>query len=192
MKRVRSIAMLVLAAWACASAVAQKPARQAARQAAAQERKAENQAKRQAAANNNPPGELHPGDIALQRFVKMTPEERQNAIARLPPQRQRQILQRLQQYETMAPQAKERVVTQLELLHNLPPQRQNQVRRSLQDLQTLPDDRKVLVRQELAKLSAMPDEERKSRMNSEEFRNVYSPLEQQMMGNIAEVLPRRD
>ena len=207
MRPFRSIAILLLPAWACVSAAAQ-PARQGARAAVAQERRAQaqesqqaqKQARQQAQKQENqqaraagaPAGELHPGDVALQRFLKMTPEERQNAIAQLPPQTQRQILQRLQQYQTMPPQARERLFSQLELLHSLPPQRQNQVRRSLQQFQTLPEDRKSMIRQEMARLSAMPEEERRARMNSEEFRNIYSPSEQQMMGNMAEVLPPKD
>jgi hypothetical protein len=198
MRPFRSIAILLLPAWACVSAAAQ-PARQGARaaqRAQTQERQqAQKQARQQAnqqARGAGAASELHPGDVALQRFLKMTPEERQNAIAQLPPQTQRQILQRLQQYQTMPPQAKERLFTQLELLHSLPPQRQNQVRRSLQQFQTLPEDRKSMIGQEMARLSAMPEEERRARMNSEEFRNIYSPSEQQMMGNMAEVLPPKD
>jgi hypothetical protein len=198
-----------LAAGVCVPAVA-RPIRQGARAILVQERqaerKAENQARQQAQKEQraakqagaaaeirgNTASELHPGDVAVQRFLKMTPEERQNAISQLPPQTQRQILQRLQQYQTMPPQAKEKLFTQLELLHNLPPQRQNQVRRSLQEFQRLPDDRKSMIRQEMAHLSTLPEEERRARMNSEEFRNIYSPAEQQMMGNMAEVLPPKD
>jgi hypothetical protein len=38
----------------------------------------------------------------------------------------------------------------------------------------------------------MPDEQRRSYMNTEEFRNRFSPAEQQMIGNLAEILPARD
>jgi hypothetical protein len=77
-------------------------------------------------------------------------------------------------------------------LQSLPPQRQNQVRRSLQQFRALPDDRKATIRQELGRLSAMPDEDRRARMNSEEFRNRYSPAEQQMIGNLSEVVAPND
>ena len=33
------------------------------------------------------------------------------------------------------------------------------------------------------------DEERRERMNSEEFRNRYTPVEQQMMRNMLQVVP---
>jgi hypothetical protein len=38
----------------------------------------------------------------------------------------------------------------------------------------------------------MPAERRQIRMNSEGFRSRYSPEEQQMIGNLAEILPSRD
>ena len=144
-------------------------------------------------ANQSAAGQTRPvADPAFQKFLRMSPEERQNALAQLPPARQRQILQRLQLYEAMPSTDRERVNTQLEMLRSLPPQRQNQVRRSLLQMQTLPEDRKTVIRAELARLNALPDEERRARMNSEEFRNIYTPTEQAMMANIAQVLPPKD
>ncbi len=35
----------------------------------------------------------------------------------------------------------------------------------------------------------MPDDERRAHMNSEEFRNRYSPVEQRMMSNLNEITP---
>jgi hypothetical protein len=37
----------------------------------------------------------------------------------------------------------------------------------------------------------MPDDERQAYMNTEEFRNRFSPDERQMVGNLAEILPSR-
>ena len=119
----------------------------------------------------------------------MTPEQRQKALANLPPAQRENILRRLQNFQTIPPATRERLLTRAERLNSLPPQRQNQVRRSMRQFETLPDDRKTLVGQEMDRLSAMPEEERRARMNSEEFRNRYSPAEQQMMGNISKSFP---
>jgi len=62
------------------------------------------------------------------------------------------------------------------------------VRRSLRQFAELPEERKAAIGGELDRLNGMPEEERRARMNSEEFRNRYSPAEQQMMSNISEVL----
>jgi hypothetical protein len=140
-----------------------------------------------AAAPNN-----RPGVQALQRLARMTPEERQRALASLPPPRRREILEKFREFQNLPPTARQRVTPELERLQSLPPQRQNQVRRSLQQFRALPDDRKATIRQELGRLSAMPDEDRRARMNSEEFRNRFSPAEQQMIGNLSEVVAPND
>ena len=41
-------------------------------------------------------------------------------------------------------------------------------------------------------MSRMTDDERAARMNSDDFRNRYSPDEQRMMGNLAEILPAKE
>ena len=65
-------------------------------------------------------------------------------------------------------------------------------RRSLNQLNELPEDRKVAINQELRHMLGMPDDQRRAYMNTEEFRNRFSPTEQQMIGNLAEILPARD
>jgi 7-keto-8-aminopelargonate synthetase-like enzyme len=62
----------------------------------------------------------------------------------------------------------------------------------MRDLQQLPPERKAAIQQEMRRLTAMPNERRQIRMNSEEFHSRYSPEEQQMIGNLSEILPSRD
>jgi len=131
----------------------------------------------------------HPGERALERLERMTPEQRSKALANLPPQRRQEIEQKLDEFDRLPPEERMRNLNQLERMNSLPPQRQNQVRRSLRQFQDLPDDRKLLVRQELDRMAAMPDDARRAYMNAEEFRNRYTPNEQQMMQNLAEILP---
>ncbi|HTA44305.1 MAG TPA: DUF3106 domain-containing protein [Bryobacteraceae bacterium] len=121
------------------------------------------------------------------KVMRMSPEERQRALSKLPPARREQIEKRIQNFEKLPPAAQERRLDRLERLNSLPPQRQNQVRKSMKDLQQLPEDRKVAVNQELRLMAPMSDEERREHMNTEEFRNKYSPTEQQMMSNLAAV-----
>jgi hypothetical protein len=166
------------------AAAGQREAARPQRQAGAN---AEVNGEKKASAQNN-----RPGVQALQRLAGMTPEERQKALASLPPQRRREILEKFREFQNLPPTARQRVTPELERLQSLPPPRQNQVRRSLQQFRALPDDRKATIRQELGRLSAMPDEDRRARMNSEEFRNRYSPAEQQMIGNLSEVVAPND
>jgi phage-related protein len=130
-----------------------------------------------------------PGIVNLQRLARMSPEERQKALANLPPARQQALMRQLQNFQQLPPAARQREVQQAEKLQSLPPQRRSQVRQSLVQFRDLPVERKAAISSELDRLNAMPEEDRRARMNSEEFRNRYSPAEQQMMSNISEVMP---
>ena len=132
---------------------------------------------------------LHPGERALERLENMTPEQRAKALQNLPLQRRQEIEQKLEVYDRLSPSERVRLRNQAERLASLPPQRQNQVRRSMQQFQNLPDDRKMMVKRELDRMTGMPDEARRSYMNTEEFRNRYTPVEQQMMQNLSQIMP---
>jgi hypothetical protein len=43
--------------------------------------------------------------------------------------------------------------------------------------------------QALQRIASMPDEDRRAYMNTEEFRNRFSPTEQQIIGNLIEITP---
>ena len=62
------------------------------------------------------------------------------------------------------------------------------MRRGLSQFATLPADRQGTVRQEFESLRAMPEADRRSRMNSDEFRNKYNPREQQFLRDFSGLL----
>lgn len=99
----------------------------------------------------------------LQRLLDMTPEEREKALADLPPARRRVIENRLNRLDDLTPQQRER--------------RLNLARR----LESLPRERQAAVRQELQALRAMTFAERRARLHSSEFDQTYSPAEQQLI-----------
>jgi hypothetical protein len=147
---------------------------------------------RRAGQNAQPKANDHPGEQLFDRLSRMKPEEREQALSRLPPAQRANIEKRIQNFQKLPPAAQERRLDRLERLNSLPPQKQNQVRRSMSQLKELPEDRRMAINQELRHMAPMPDDERRAYMNTEEFRNRYSPAEQQMMGNLAQVLPARD
>jgi hypothetical protein len=144
------------------------------------------QGQQQKQANN------HPGEQILGQLSHMTPEERERALAAFPPARRAQIEQRIRNFEKLPPAAQARTLDRLSRLNSLPQQRQNEVRQSMKDLQQLPPERKTAIQQEMRRLTNMPTQRREVRMNSEDFRSRYSPEEQRMIGNLAEILPSRD
>jgi hypothetical protein len=158
----------------------------AAQQHAAPKAQGQQQKQQQKQANN------HPGEQILGQLSRMTPEERERALAAFPPARRAQIEQRIRNFEKLPPAAQARTLDRLARLNSLPPQRQSEVRQSMKDLQQLPPERKTAIQQELRRLTNMPDERREVRMSSEDFRSRYSPEEQRVIGNLAEILPARD
>jgi hypothetical protein len=99
----------------------------------------------------------------LERFLKMTPEEREKALSRLPPERRAVIEQRLQRYENLTPEQKERMNQRLDSFQSLRPAR------------------RIAVRQELQRLRQMSFAERRKTLNSEEERQKFSPEEYQLL-----------
>jgi phage-related protein len=134
----------------------------------------------------------HRGEQLFDRLMRMTPGDREKALSQLPPKRRQQLEQRMRNFQDLPPAVQTRRLDRLERLNSLPPQRQNEVRQSMKDLQDLPDGRKKTINQEMNRMSRMTDDERAARMNSDDFRNRYSPDEQRMMGNLAEILPPKE
>jgi hypothetical protein len=99
----------------------------------------------------------------LQRLAQMTPEQRQKALARLPPER------------------RERVEQQLSKLDQLPPEQKARVLERYDAFQGLPRDRQGAVRAELQALRKMPVPQRRLRLNSPEFEQSFSPEEQRLL-----------
>ena len=85
---------------------------------------------------------------------------------------------------------KDRLRAQTEVFQNLPPEKQETVRKMFRRFNNLPEDRRQPVRQELRQLRGMSEADRNARMNSEEFRNKYSPGERQILENLTVLVPQ--
>lgn len=129
-----------------------------------------------------------PGAI-LERLNRMTPEERQRALDRLPPERRARVQERLDRLNAMPPAARERLREQYDEFQKLPPEKQETVRRAFRDLNQLPEDRRPALRREIVRLRNMPAERRAFRMESERFRSLYSESERQLIRDLSEAAP---
>lgn len=125
----------------------------------------------------------------LDRFERMTPEQRQRFLARLPADRKQQFETRLARYRRMTPQQRQQVRRQYEMFQDLPKERQDALRRTFRELNELPDNRRRLLRSEYLKLRDLPEPDRRARLASDEFRGRYSASEQQLLGDLARLLP---
>jgi hypothetical protein len=133
----------------------------------------------------NRPGEL------LGKLSQMTPEQREKALEKLPPARREQLAKRIQNFQQLSPEEQTRRLDRLQRLDNMPPQEQKQVRLSIKEFNALPQDRKKQLNQEMRRLNALPEDQRRERIESEEFRDRYTPAEQQMMDDLGKLLPAK-
>lgn len=104
---------------------------------------------------------------ALERFLQMSPQERRQALAQLPPARQRQILQRLAALELLSEDERELLRGRLQAFSGLPPARRQAVRAELQNLRR------------------MTREERRRRLDSDSLKQNFSEEERQLLYNVA-------
>lgn len=130
----------------------------------------------------------NPGSVARQ-LMRMTPEERERALEKLPVQQQDRIRVQLQRFDSLPKAEQERQLRLGENFASLPPDKQDLVRRQIQAFNQLPDDRRRLVGAAFKRLRRMPDSERQARMGTEQFRNRFTPAEQQMLADLSENLP---
>ena len=137
-------------------------------------------------------GPIHPNrELMLERWLHMTPEERQRALEKLPPQRRERIEQQLRRYQAMSPEERERVRARMEAWEKLPPEAREQRRELFRRFVSLPENRRPLVRRELNYLRNLPEAERSARLSSEAFRNRYSADEQRLLRDLSDSLAER-
>ena len=124
-------------------------------------------------------------EAPLEVFERMTPEERERALATLKPERRKQIQQKLKVYDQLTPAQK----NQLDWFNHLTPERQEAFRKVYKKFVNEPPERQQTMRDEISRLSAMPRTDREARMSSPDFQSRFSKNEQQILGQMSEALP---
>ena len=129
-----------------------------------------------------------PGN-GIERLEKMTPEERERALAKLPPERRRRLEERLRRWEELPPEERQRLRRRFETFQQLPPEQQARARRLYRQFQNLDGSRKPLIRSEFLRLREMDESQRRTRFASPEFRERYSRPERDLLEGLAELPP---
>jgi hypothetical protein len=148
-----------------------------ARRAAQEKRRAEKAKAKEAKAKEAP--------TPLERWNRMTPEQRQRMLAQMSPERRRELQEKLQRYRRLPPQERQQLRERYQAFSQLPPDQQNHARELFHQFNSLPEDRRPIVRQEYEQLRSMSESERSARMASEAFRSRFDPAEQQMLQDLA-------
>ena len=126
---------------------------------------------------------------SIDRWNRMSPDERERELAKLPPARARLIRQRIRRYNQMSPAEQQALRERYQAFSQLPPQRKQVIRQRLREYRQLPQERHPPVHAEVVQLRQMPEAQRQARLNSDEFRSKFSPQEQQIIRDLTSYLP---
>ncbi|MBI3282067.1 MAG: DUF3106 domain-containing protein [Acidobacteria bacterium] len=130
-----------------------------------------------------------PGLRAFERLRKMPPAQRQRVLEKLPPERRARLEAELENFNRMPAEQRQKLRKQYEEFRQLPPDQQDAARRLFRRFNTLPENRRPVVREEFLRFRTLTPEERRARINSDEFRNKYTRQEQQLLENLAKTMP---
>jgi len=125
---------------------------------------------------------------AVDRWNAMNPKQRERLMAKMPPERQKQFLDKVEKFNALPKEEQQLARERYERLSHLPPDQQQVVRRDIARLGKLPPARRQAMNQEFLKLRQMSESERSAYLASPEFRDKFYPAEQQMIGNLTQVL----
>lgn len=125
----------------------------------------------------------------VDEFMRMSPQEQQKALDRLPPQQRRRLQERLQRFNQLPPRQQQTLRNIYDRLNQLPPERQQAVRKSMDQFSREPQDRRQAMRQELKSLAPIEPADRAARLASPEFQEKFSEKEQGIIRDMSDVLP---
>jgi hypothetical protein len=135
------------------------------------------------------PGNKREPQTPIDEFETMSPEERQKALNRLPPEQREKLQERLQRFNELPAEQQQALKNLYNRLHQLPPERQAAVRTAVGRFSEQSPQRQQAMREELQNMANLSDQERQGRMGSSEFRKKFNRKEQGIVRDMAPLLP---
>jgi hypothetical protein len=125
----------------------------------------------------------------IDEFERMSPQEQQQALARLPAAQRQSIEQRLRKFNQLPPDQRQTLRNLYSRLHQLPPRQQEAVRKAIDRFSKQPPDRQQAIRDQLRSLAALPEPERGAHLTSDDFRRDLGRKEQGIVRDMLPLLP---
>jgi Protein of unknown function (DUF3106) len=122
------------------------------------------------------------------QLYRASPDERDRALEKLPPQMQQRFRQNLEWFDSLPKQQQQIVIRQSERFAALPPEKRREFVAQLRALNQLPPERRRPVAQALRRLQMLPDADRAAIMGSEQFKGSFSPEEQKIIVDLSQVM----
>jgi hypothetical protein len=130
---------------------------------------------------------LNPESVAA-RLMLATPEQRERALAKLPPERQTEIRKQLAWFDGLTKAEQDVQIRRLDRFASLPPDQQVILRLQVAALAKLPPARRQALRRALVNLQRLPQAQRAVRMNNPAFKSRFSPEELSIVEDLAGAL----
>ena len=141
---------------------------------------------------HKPPRRPPPGPAAIERFNNMSPGQRERLLERLPPDRRREFENRVERYNRLSPEEKERLQDSYDRFSQLPPDRRDEARRVFGRFRQLPEERQGLIQAEIQHLGKMTPEARQDYVDSQDFREKFSPEERRIIRDLGRAFAPRE
>lgn len=136
-----------------------------------------------------PGGPPPPPSALIDRWRQMSPEERQQAVDRLPPARREAFRRRMEMWDSLNPSERKGVSDRFDRFRDLSPEQQRTARQAFRQFNQLPLERRQQLRREVTVLRGLNDEERAARLSSDEFRNRFDSRERGLIADLTTSLP---
>lgn len=137
------------------------------------------------------PGGLAPD--AVDRFSRLTPSERREALGKLPPERRKMMERRLEEWANTPPEERRRLGGSYARFQEMTPEKQQEVRQLFRRFsETFEPDRRPKAQNAIRLLKKADPEERKGVLGSRPFQKNFSEDERQLIEQMANELPDRN
>ncbi len=134
----------------------------------------------------------HRGDW-LRKYMTLPPHQQEQQLRRDPgfqslsPERQNRLMDRLRNFNSQSPEKKAQILNRMETFEHMSPQQQQQARNLFNQYRNLPEDQKSKVQQAYRRLRGMPPSARNELLNSDEFKNNYTPEQRDLLRGMTDL-----
>ena len=130
---------------------------------------------------------------AVDRFSRLTPSERSEALAQLPPERRKMMERRLEEWANTPPEERRRLGGSYARFQEMTPEKQQEVRQLFRRFsETFEPDRRPKAQNAIRHLKRADTEERKRILGSRPFQNNFNEDERKLIEQMVNDLPDRN
>ena len=136
-------------------------------------------------------GPMGPPPEIIERFSRLSPDERKEALGKLPPERREAIERRLERWNSMSPEERTRMAGSYARFQEMTPERQREVRQLFRRFnETFTGERRQEAHAFIRKLRKADPDERKSLLSDRHFTDEERKILEQMANERPPMLPR--